>query len=467
MQLLQLCDALIVWLAFLLASFLRDPVVSLIGPYLNSTWIEFASDVPPLSELKWLLVILVPVTPLILENFRFYENVGRRRVRDQFRAIINTLVVVGVLTMIAVVFFKITSPSRFVLIGALFLMGTLLLFRALSVRSIARHASRSDYRREHVLLAGAPDDVARFREDLYPDGDSNSWNIVGEFDLANRSLSDFEQALSGNTVERVVFVAVHTDFEKVSQAAEMCELMGVEAWIKASFIRSNIARPVFDSINNEPMLVLRTTPELSWALVAKSIIDRVGALLIIIATLPLWVFAYIGIKIASPGAPVFFNQMRAGRYGKPFKMWKFRTMVPDAESKLKDLKKKNGNDMSGPVFKLEKDPRIFPFGQMLRKLSIDELPQLLNVLSGQMSLVGPRPLPVYEVNEFEKSQHRRRLSVKPGITCEWQAGGRSKITEFEDWVKMDLEYIDNWSLWLDFKILLKTVPAVLFAKGAK
>ena len=142
-------------------------------------------------------------------------------------------------------------------------------------------------------------------------------------------------------------------------------------------------------------------------------------------------------------------------------------MVPDAEFKLDAVKKDQGNEMSGPVFKLEKDPRVFRFGKLLRKLSIDEFPQFINVLKGDMSLVGPRPLPLYEVEEFEKSEHRRRLSMRPGITCIWQVGGRNKITSFEDWVAMDLEYIDNWSLLLDLKLLLKTVPAVLFGWGAK
>ena len=142
-------------------------------------------------------------------------------------------------------------------------------------------------------------------------------------------------------------------------------------------------------------------------------------------------------------------------------------MSVDAEKRLEQVKGEEGNEMSGPVFKLENDPRVFRFGRFLRKFSIDEFPQFINVLKGDMSLVGPRPLPLYEVDDFEKSEHRRRLSVKPGITCTWQAGGRNKITSFEDWVKMDLEYIDNWSLWLDFKLLVKTVPAVLFRKGAK
>jgi len=142
-------------------------------------------------------------------------------------------------------------------------------------------------------------------------------------------------------------------------------------------------------------------------------------------------------------------------------------MVPDAEALLEKIKEEHGNQMDGPVFKLDRDPRVFRFGALLRKLSIDELPQLLNVLKGDMSLVGPRPLPLYEVEAFQKSEHRRRLSVKPGITCIWQAGGRNSITSFEEWVEMDLRYIDNWSFWLDIKILIKTVPAVLFGWGAK
>ncbi len=273
--------------------------------------------------------------------------------------------------------------------------------------------------------------------------------------------------LKKQSVGRVIFAAKETGFEKVARAVEACELQGVEAWIAASFIRTQIARPTFDSVGSKPMLVLRSTPDLSWAIFAKELIDRVFSLLIIFFTLPLWLFAFVGIKIASPGAPVMFTQMRAGRYGKPFKMLKFRTMVANAEELLHSIKQEHGNEMEGPVFKLDRDPRVFPFGAMLRKLSIDELPQLLNVLVGQMSLVGPRPLPLYEVEAFSEISHRRRLSVKPGITCEWQIGGRNKITRFEDWVAMDLRYIDNWSLWLDFQILLKTIPTVLFGRGAK
>jgi exopolysaccharide biosynthesis polyprenyl glycosylphosphotransferase len=272
--------------------------------------------------------------------------------------------------------------------------------------------------------------------------------------------------LKKQSAARVIFVAKDTGFGKVAEGVEACELQGVEAWIVASFIRTQIARPTFDMVGRKPMLVLRSTPELSWELFLKDVLDRVGATLLILLTSPLWVIAYLGIRLSSPGAPVFFRQKRAGRYGKSFHMWKFRTMVPNAEELLEKIKQEHGNQMEGPVFKLTRDPRIFPFGHWLRKLSIDELPQLLNVVSGRMSLVGPRPLPLYEVAAFEKSEHRRRLSVKPGITCEWQVGGRNRISSFEQWVAMDLEYIDNWSLWLDIKILFRTIPAVFFGRGA-
>ena len=146
-------------------------------------------------------------------------------------------------------------------------------------------------------------------------------------------------------------------------------------------------------------------------------------------------------------------------------MFKFRTMCIDAEAKRAELEAEN--EMTGPVFKVEKDPRVFKFGDFLRRRSIDELPQLVNVLLGQMSLVGPRPLPVDEVARIEHSSQRRRLSMKPGLTCLWQVGGRNTITSFEEWVELDLRYIDDWSLWLDFKILFQTVPAVLLRRGAK
>ena len=170
------------------------------------------------------------------------------------------------------------------------------------------------------------------------------------------------------------------------------------------------------------------------------------------------------IRLNSPG-PILFRQQRAGLNGKPFTMLKFRSMVTDADQRKHEL----GvfNEMTGPVFKVTNDPRVTRIGRIIRKFSLDEFPQLINVLRGEMSLVGPRPLPLDEVKRFDDLAHRRRLSVKPGITCLWQVSGRNNVKDFRDWVRLDLEYIDNWSLWLDFKILFRTIPVVLFGTGAK
>ncbi|HWQ91596.1 MAG TPA: sugar transferase, partial [Clostridia bacterium] len=215
---------------------------------------------------------------------------------------------------------------------------------------------------------------------------------------------------------------------------------------------------------DRPVLVFSSAPETSWQSVLKQLVDFVGALVCVCMLLPLFGIVALLIKLSSPG-PVFFRQQRSGLNGRPFTIYKFRTMVTNAEQLKHELAAMN--EMSGPVFKVTNDPRVTPLGRFLRKFSIDELPQFFNVLRGEMSLVGPRPLPVDEVKRFNDFAHRRRLSVKPGLTCLWQISGRNNVKDFKDWVRLDLEYIDNWSIWLDFKILFRTVPVVLAGTGAK
>jgi exopolysaccharide biosynthesis polyprenyl glycosylphosphotransferase len=212
----------------------------------------------------------------------------------------------------------------------------------------------------------------------------------------------------------------------------------------------------------KPMLVFRSAPDVSWSLLFKSVMDRLGAALLIVVGMPVWLFIALLIKVTSPG-PVFYRQERCGLRGRVFTMYKFRSMVSNAEQLREDLA--TFNEMDGPVFKIAKDPRITLLGRFLRRTSLDELPQLINVMQGFMSLVGPRPLPVYEVKKFNNPWQRRRLSMKPGITCLWQISGRNQIG-FEEWMRLDLVYIDNWSLWLDLRILLKTIPVVLLGRGA-
>ena len=177
---------------------------------------------------------------------------------------------------------------------------------------------------------------------------------------------------------------------------------------------------------------------------------------------PVMLIIAVLIRLRSPG-PVFFLQDRMGLNKRRFRLYKFRTMVPDAEKQIAQLE--HLNEVSGPVFKIRNDPRVTPLGRFLRKTSLDELPQLINVLMGDMSLVGPRPLPVRDYESFNTAWHRRRFSVKPGITCLWQVMGRNSIP-FEQWMALDMQYIDQWSLLLDLQILVKTIPAVLKGSGA-
>ena len=457
-QALQLCDAFLVFVAFWVGDKLRPILKPLFG-------MGDAGEIG-LSEISWLLFIVVPFTPLTLEIFGFYRNMIRKTVGTSLRQMFQCLLLIGVTVAVMVVFFQMAPSSRIVLATAFVLSGASLLLRDAIVRRSLRKAAIEEGNKERVVLAGTQEDIIELLEFMPPEV-TDYWQVVAEFDLTEREPDELEKILNDESVERVIVAARHAVFREISLAVELCEKQGVEVWVSADFIRTQVSRPTFDNLGNKPMLVLRTTPELSWALLLKGLMDRVVAVLFITFTFPVWIFAIIGIRITSPGASAFFRQDRAGKYGKSFKMWKFRTMSVDAEAKLDDLKKDVGNEMSGPVFKLHNDPRVFPFARFLRKWSIDELPQMLNVLTGDMSLVGPRPLPVYEVKKFEKSEHRRRLSVKPGITCTWQAYGRNNITEWEDWVAMDLEYIDNWSLWYDVKLLVMTIPAVLFGKGAK
>ena len=194
----------------------------------------------------------------------------------------------------------------------------------------------------------------------------------------------------------------------------------------------------------------------------KRVADIFISLILICLFAPFFFLIAVLIKITSAG-PVFFIQERLGLNKRRFRLYKFRTMVSDAEKKIAGLK--DQNEVSGPVFKIKNDPRITRVGKLLRKTSIDEFPQLFNVLKGDMSLVGPRPLPVRDYEGFDRDWQRRRFSVRPGITCLWQVNGRSN-TPFEKWMELDMSYIDNWSLWLDMKILVQTIPAVLRGSGA-
>ena len=322
---------------------------------------------------------------------------------------------------------------------------------------------RSEMKRR-LILVGASADLAKLRQELSKEM-AHEAVVVKEIDLSEVSLAGFIHFLHEHSVNGVVLSAGHVYFGLVEKVIQACELEGVEVWLVADFFKTQISRTTLDDLYGKPVLVFRSTPETSWQSMLKIVFDRVVAFVLMILAMILVVpWVALAIRLSSPG-PVFFKQRRSGLNGRPFMMYKFRSMATDAEQRRHELE--SMNEMKGPVFKVTRDPRITPVGRWLRKWSIDEVPQLWNVLRGEMSIVGPRPLPVDEVKRFDDLAHRRRLSVKPGLTCLWQVSGRNNVTDFKDWVRMDLEYIDNWSIWLDLKIVCQTVPVVLFAKGAK
>lgn len=361
------------------------------------------------------------------------------------------------------IFLRLTVPSRSVLILFCLVAPGALIFKERVYAWQRLMRLKQGETGERIILAG---EQARMREIVRTLSlvQRLEVKIVERVDLEVSDIDELVNAIHRHSVGRVILAFGRLEMDKVQRAIEACEVEGVEAWLSADFIRTSVARPTYENLGGRPMLVFRATPDLSWALLVKGVVDRVGAFLGLLLLSPVFVALAIAVKVSSPG-PAIFSQRRAGVHGRPFTMWKFRTMSADAEQRHAELRAQN--EMSGPVFKVQNDPRITKIGRLLRKTSLDELPQLVNVLLGDMSLVGPRPLPLYEVESFQAASHRRRLSMKPGLTCLWQIRGRNNVRSFDDWVKMDLEYIDNWSLLLDLKILVQTIPVVLMGSGAK
>lgn len=295
----------------------------------------------------------------------------------------------------------------------------------------------------------------------------DDWAGRGDFLSTGNSIccdfAGFRHFLRDHVVDEVaIFVPLRSFYEYASQVVALCEQHGILIRFDTQIFNLKIARSGADELDGEAHITAGATPHDGWQMVMKRIMDLVGSLVLLVVLSPFLAAVAIVIKMNSAG-PIFFRQKRVGLNKRQFTMFKFRTMVPDAEQLQETLL--HQNEMSGPVFKIKHDPRVTMIGRILRKTSIDELPQLLNVLKGDMSLVGPRAMSVRDYEFFDQDWQRRRFSVRPGITCLWQVNGRNSIP-FEQWMELDMQYIDKWSLWLDFKILARTIPAVLRGTGA-
>ena len=341
----------------------------------------------------------------------------------------------------------------------------------LAMRTYARHLRRRGHNSRIFAVVGSGDLAREAVESVtaHPEWGMHFAGHVIEDDVVREvpkslvlgRLSQLEQVLDDNVLDEVIFAVPQDRLSSVEKAVQTCEEQGVDVRVCLDVLHGELHRFSIGELDGLPVLSRSRVPSDEIALAAKRVFDVLSSGLAILLASPVLVATAVAIRLESPG-PVFFRQRRVGRNGRPFTMLKFRSMHVDAEARLEALRAHN--EARGPVFKMRNDPRITRVGRFIRRTSIDELPQFFNVLSGEMSIVGPRPPIPAEVRQYKRWQ-RRRLSVKPGITCTWQISGRSDI-DFDQWMKLDLDYIDHWSLWGDIQICLKTIPAVLTARGA-
>jgi exopolysaccharide biosynthesis polyprenyl glycosylphosphotransferase len=371
---------------------------------------------------------------------------------------------------------------RLAMVTPLFVVGlwsissaTLVLSRLLARHLLSRVRVRGRNLRE-MLIAGTNPRAVLFAQKIVARPAlgyhivgfvDQEWDGLGEFRKGGYPLaSDFERfpcLLRERVVDEVVIaLPMKSLYLQASRIAALCEEQGIVVRLLPNFFNLTLARSKAEEVDDISVITLCSNSTESWQHLTKRFLDFSLSLFSIVILAPLLLLTALVIKLTSPG-PVFFIQERVGLNKRRFRLFKFRSMVVDAEMRQRELE--HLNEVRGPVFKIRNDPRLTPVGRILRATSIDELPQLFNVLKGDMSLVGPRPLPVRDYIGFSEDWQRRRFSVRPGITCLWQINGRSSIP-FDKWMELDMEYIDHWSLGLDLKILAKTIPAVLKGAGA-
>ncbi len=431
-------------------------------------------ELPPAltpEDYQLLMVALVPVWALSLHYARAFDfRVAHRRIAWRYAQAV--LMGVGMLILLAFLF-KLNFISRsFVVLFAVVQLVGLVIGRVALLEAVrAARRRRGDAHR--VVIVGTGPRAVEFAQQLSQASPirleiQGFVGVMGETSSPKARprlgyVGSLDALLDRTPVDEVVFAVPGTRPEVFHDALAACDDRGVDVLL--TLPPQVPAGGTMELANvsgvSQPMIGLRRTPTAEAQMAFKRVLDIFGGLVGLALAGPIMIATAIAIKLDSPG-PVFFKQVRAGRSGRKFTMYKFRSMVVDAEAKKAALM--HLNEMGGPVFKIKRDPRITATGRFIRKTSVDELPQFFNILMGDMSLVGPRPPLPSEVDDYEAWQ-RRRLSVKPGLTGLWQVSGRNQV-DFDEWMQLDLKYIDEWSLWLDIKILLKTIPTVLFHKGA-
>lgn len=433
-----------------------------------------------LFDLSYYLTLVAPIAMIwtgLLFGWGAYKSRRTSTLRSEVALMARVAVVGTALLTLFVYGVRWSFISRpflliFFLVDLVFLVG-----ERLVVRGVARGVRARGYNYRSVVLVG---DTPRARALARLIREHPGWGmrvlgLLREKPAATDAgttagglpvlgcVEDLPEIVVKLPVDEVILAVDRGDLDQLEQVFLFCEEIGVKTRLILDFFPHVLARVELEELDGTPLLTFTTTPGNEAALLAKRTIDvTLSALLGVLALVPLAVSALL-IKLTSRG-PVLFRQTRCGLNGRPFTLLKLRTMVADAEERLEEVAHLNEHD--GPVFKAANDPRVTAVGRLFRRFSVDELPQLWNVFKGEMSLVGPRPPLPEELARYER-WHRRRLSMKPGVTGLWQVSGRNEISDFEEWMALDLAYIDNWSLTLDLKILARTVPAVLTGRGAR
>jgi len=472
-KMMIIVDIFVLVVSFILAYILRRNIYVFYRLDLFPSRIVMGS-IYPLDNYLWLLLIILPVWSGLLNFQGLYDSFRTKKFIEISWIILKTGFLAGLIVGTLIFIFKLTYVSRiFMFFFSATSVGLLSLEKAILIQGF-KHAHPTENSYNHLLVVGTGKRAEKFVQ-MVKEHPEWGIRIVGlidnEPDKIGRKFSETEvigllrdipDILHEKVIDEVVFVVPRLWLSRIEDSILSCEREGVKVSVAVDLFNFNIGKLRATDLGGIPLMHLETTPGEPWQLFIKRCCDIVVSLAASVFLWPVLLLTALTIKLTSPG-PIFFRQERTGMHGRKFALLKFRSMVVGAEQMREDLLALN--EMDGPVFKITNDPRITKIGKFLRKASLDELPQLINVLKGDMSLVGPRPPIPGEVSNYEAWQ-RRRLSMRPGITCFWQISGRNEIN-FEEWMKLDLEYIDNWSLELDFKILLKTIPVVLFGTGAR
>jgi exopolysaccharide biosynthesis polyprenyl glycosylphosphotransferase len=464
-----------------LAAPLLDPTLGALVPASWRAALPYPWYLPPITELLWTFPLLAGtalVTLSALGNYRPLLQQSTTRILAG--ALVAPLSGLGLVALVLLAF-RSTDSNRLFFATFATTSSIALASSRLLLQAYFRRRQAAGYYAKSVLLIGEHEGLSWLARYLDENTSPTEYRVLGYLRVQPDqpelvvngstvpclgSVDDLETVLISKPTHQVFVMHPQSGGDWVGRVIRACDYLGVLLWVIPEALVTTERHSLRLLYHNEPLhlpaVILQPPRFNSEDLFLKRVFDIVVASFLLIILSPVFLLTAILIKITTPHLPVFYPWNVVGQNGVRFRSWKFTTMTAGDEmkEKLADL-----NEMTGPVFKIKNDPRVTPLGKWLRKFDINELPQLVSVLQGHMSLVGPRPAGPHELERYE-FWHKRKLSIRPGITCLWQVRGRNRISNFDDWVRMDLEYIDNWSLWLDLKILLRTVFVVLRGTGS-